>query len=113
MVFSASQRDHGGEGIVLEVSGELDMSAVDAFRQAVAEAAVGAAFCSLDLTAVTFMDSAGLGALVAAHRDAVDAGAVVAVRPSPPVLRLLGVAGLLHHFALDPPAPTLPDPRRR
>ncbi|MEV0563769.1 STAS domain-containing protein [Dactylosporangium sp. NPDC050588] len=62
----------------------------------------------LDLTAITFIDSTGIGALVQTYRDAQAANRTMIIRPSPPVLRVLGVAGLLQALPLDPPAPALP-----
>lgn len=47
-----------------------------------------------DLTAVTFIDSSGLGALVQAHRTALERETRLLVVASSPVLRLLRVTGL-------------------
>jgi anti-sigma B factor antagonist len=47
-----------------------------------------------DLTAVTFIDSSGLGALVQAHRIALERETRLLVVGSTPVLRLLRVTGL-------------------
>ena len=47
-----------------------------------------------DLTAVTFIDSSGLGALVQAHRTALERETRLLVVGSTPVLRLLRVTGL-------------------
>ena len=55
----------------------------------------------LDLSAVTFVDSSGIGALVRAHRVADDAGArIVLVDPSHPVVRVLALVGLEGYFAV-------------
>jgi anti-sigma B factor antagonist len=95
--------------VVLAVLGEVDFVSLDAFHAAMAEAlARRPARLVLDLTLVTFMDSTGMGALIKVHRDAVAAGVGMVVQPGPFVLRLLGVAGLLDHLPLDPPAPRMP-----
>ena len=47
-----------------------------------------------DLTQVTFIDSSGLGALVQAHRVALERETRLVVVASSPVLRLLRVTGL-------------------
>ena len=47
-----------------------------------------------DLSAVTFLDSSGLGVLVQAHRTAVERGNRLVVVASPPVRKLLRLTGL-------------------
>jgi anti-anti-sigma factor len=94
---------------VLTVSGELDMTDVTDFNTEVADCwSRSPHTLVLDLTSVTFIDSTGVGALVQIHRDAQAVNRALVIRPSPPVLRVLGVAGLLHALPLDPPAPALP-----
>jgi anti-anti-sigma factor len=87
-------------GIVLRVAGELDLATADDFR-ASGIRAVGTGRCTvhLDLSAVTFMDAAGVGALVAIgnHADALD-GRVVLRRPSGAVRRILDLTGLRERF---------------
>ena len=51
----------------------------------------------VDLSAVTFMDSAGLRALIIA-RTVPESGRVVLIATSPPVARLLRVTGLADMF---------------
>jgi anti-sigma B factor antagonist len=73
--------------------GELDAYTVGQFREALAELA-GAARLLIDLSAVPFMDSAGLGALIGGIRRAREAGGDVAVACSRPTLtRLLHTTG--------------------
>lgn len=94
---------------VLAVSGELDVTDVTSFEAAVADCwSRTPRMLVLDLTTVTFIDSTGVGALVQIYRDAQAANRTMVIRPSPPVLRVLGVAGLLHALPLDPPALALP-----
>lgn len=86
------QTDHGGLS-VCRPEGELDASTVAEFREHLA-GFVGGDALVIDLCAVPFMDSAGLGALIGGIRRIRDAGGAVGVvcdRPS--VLRLLHTTG--------------------
>jgi anti-anti-sigma factor len=57
---------------------------------------------SLDLSAVDFMDSVGIGALVELSKVAGSLGGTFAViEPSPPVQRVLAVTGLTDAWAPD------------
>src|SRR3546814_5828513 len=74
-------------------SGELDAYTVDEFRNALGGVADADALL-IDLSAVPFMDSAGLGALIGGIRRAREAGGDVAVACSRPTLtRLLHTTG--------------------
>jgi len=73
--------------------GELDAYTVGQFRESLAELA-GVTRLLIDLSAVPFMDSAGLGALIGGIRRAREAGGDVAVSCSRPTLtRLLHTTG--------------------
>ena len=73
--------------------GELDAYTVGQFRDALGELA-DAHYLLIDLSAVPFMDSAGLGALIGGIRRAREAGGDVAVACSRPTLtRLLHTTG--------------------
>jgi anti-sigma B factor antagonist len=73
--------------------GELDAYTVGQFRESLAELA-GVSRLLIDLSAVPFMDSAGLGALIGGIRRAREAGGDVAVSCSRPTLtRLLHTTG--------------------
>jgi anti-sigma B factor antagonist len=78
-----------GNRIVLVAAGEIDIATVPALHAALARAyATGADEVWLDLSAVDFMDSTGIHALVdAEHRLAV-------ICPDGPVRRVLTVAGV-------------------
>jgi anti-sigma B factor antagonist len=89
--------------IVVDVRGTLDAATVDALR----EALVGALYSerpasmTVDLTFVTFMDSMGIGALVAGHNAAREIGARFILRnPSEFVHRQLRITGLTEMFGL-------------
>jgi anti-sigma B factor antagonist len=73
--------------------GELDAYTVSQFREALGGLA-DRKFLLIDLSAVPFMDSAGLGALIGGIRRAREAGGDVAVACSRPTLiRLLHTTG--------------------
>ena len=77
--------------------GELDAYTVGQFREPSAELAASPRLL-IDLSAVPFMDSAGLGALIGGIRRAREAGGDVAVACSRPTLtRLLHTTGLRPH----------------
>ena len=55
---------------VIAISGELDMAAAPAFERALFESVNGDAPVILDLSEVSFMDSAAIGAMLAVRRRA-------------------------------------------
>jgi anti-anti-sigma factor len=88
-----------GERVTVRVSGEVDMSTADAmFRTATRDNATAA---TLDLTAVTFFDSAAIHALVRLAEQYPDALEVI---PSAQVLRVLDISGLAGQPWLKHPA---------
>lgn len=91
---------HGEEGIRLAVAGEVDVISAGQFREYLSGALeLRPASLVVDLGDVTFLDSAGLSALVYAHNRARDEGTAFAVvHPRPQVRRLLDVTGLLTVF---------------
>jgi anti-anti-sigma factor len=78
-----------GDRVVVRVSGEVDMSTADAMFQTATRDNAQAA--TLDLTAVTFFDSAAIHALI---RLAERYPGALEVIPSPQVLRVLDISGL-------------------
>lgn len=74
----------------------MDLAASSAVRICLRDLMVdGATHVLVDLSAVTFMDSTGLGVLVAARRQArVFRGSFALVAPSPRVARVLSLTGL-------------------
>jgi anti-anti-sigma factor len=87
--------DEAGRAVVT-VSGAIDMQS----REALSSAARAAlqdkpSGLVLDLSAVTFMDSTGIGTLIELGHDAEDASAELVIRdPSPRVVRILEMTGL-------------------
>jgi anti-sigma B factor antagonist len=89
---------------VVEASGEVDIATVPALREAISEhIVVGRTNLLVDLRAVTFLDSTGLGVLVGASKAAQGAGGSLRlVCDSPRVLRLLRITGLSKALAVHP-----------
>ncbi|MBB3677517.1 STAS domain-containing protein [Modestobacter versicolor] len=98
----------GSDGCTVVVSGEVDTRSApvlgDRLRELLQDPA--ATTVELDLRQVTFLDSAGLTALVGVHRAAEAAGRVLRMRcgTTRAVLRPLQITGLTTVFTLvDPP----------
>jgi anti-anti-sigma factor len=87
--------EHGRYRVVV-LAGEVDLAASSAVRMCLRELIVdGATHVLVDLSGVTFMDSTGLGMLVAARKQArVFRGSFGLVAPSPPVARVLSLTAL-------------------
>ena len=86
----------------LAVSGEVDIATVEEFL-AEADACLGDGVhvCEIDLGAVTFIDSSGLGALVRIRNTGRERGKTVELTNVPgPVGRLLEVTGLAEAFGV-------------
>jgi anti-anti-sigma factor len=85
-----------GPVAVVTAPGEIDINNAEGLRDALLSALnAGAAGLIVDLTSTTFLDSAGITALVRAARraTATDATLRLAVT-APPVLRVLSLVGL-------------------
>jgi len=96
-----------GEGSIrMALEGDIAMStAVDAARlmREGIERLHPKSVC-VDLAAVTFFDSAGISALIAAWRAADAAGAgFQVIRASTMIDRKLDLSGLVEHFGMRPP----------
>ena len=84
-----------GEATVVRVVGVLDALALPEVSRELTDAQRGQVPVVVDLEGVTFMDSRGLGALLAANeRSREGAPAVSIYRPSEAVVRLLDVSGV-------------------
>jgi anti-anti-sigma factor len=86
-----------GDAVRVAAAGEIDLATADRFEQAlIAALSPAPAALLVDLAEVTFMDSTGLAALIAAHRHAADEGSRLSVvRYRPMVRRVLEITGLL------------------
>jgi anti-anti-sigma factor len=99
-----------GRGTLLRVGGEVDLATAPALHAAAERAlAERPGRVHLDLGEVSFLDCAGLGALIAIRNAALLAGAgIPVITASRPVRRLMAVAGVSQLFDLGVPAqPTL------
>jgi len=77
--------------------GEIDMAVADQFAEVITAAVTDGAPCVIvDLTAVTYLDSSGIRALLIAHKVAADHHRSLQVEnPAPIVHRVLEIGGVL------------------
>jgi anti-anti-sigma factor len=81
--------------VIAAVAGEIDVSTVAQFRECLLELADNGGTLIVDLNRVTFIDSTGLGALVAtAGRAAEHGGSLYAVCAQPQPRKLLWMTGV-------------------
>jgi anti-sigma B factor antagonist len=81
--------------VIVAVTGEVDISTVTRLRECLSGLADGGQTLIVDLNRVTFIDSAGLGALVdAARRAAAHSGSLHAVCARPHTRKLLWLTGV-------------------
>jgi anti-sigma B factor antagonist len=80
----------------------LDLATAPSLRAALVEAAnEGKHDIIVDLTELEFLDSTGLGALIGAHRRALENnGRVRLIVREGPIQRLLNITGLMRIFAV-------------
>lgn len=112
--------DHGGrvapdlqvdvsgpvETPLVVVEGELDVATSPRFRRRLDDAVdAGARDVRVDLSSVGFMDSSGLGALMAVHHRLRDCdGRITITGAAPPVRKILEITALDEVFVLAPEA---------
>lgn len=85
---------------------ELDMATAEEFKAALSEAlaASGCRNLWLDFSAVSFIDSSGLGVLLGRYRELQPlGGSMIITKPSEQVYRLLTAAGLHRIIEIDKP----------
>jgi anti-anti-sigma factor len=95
----------------LSLIGELDASTVPALADALAARHEEPGDLYLEVSQLTFIDSMGLGALIAAAKRLGDQGNLVLSSPTDRVLRTLklsGVAGAIPNLLVEGPAPSEP-----
>ena len=94
MELSVTQ--HGADDVpVVGVSGEVDVYAAPALREGLTELLKDGRSVVVDLTEVGFLDSTGLGALVAARTTAAEQGASLPlVCTHQRILKLFTITGL-------------------
>jgi anti-sigma B factor antagonist len=92
--------DRDGDCAVLVISGELDLRTRDQLSAAATRTLHDAATVIADLARVTFVDSSGLSALVAARQEAVRLEREFRIQSAHgPVARMLEISGLGHWLA--------------
>ncbi len=94
------ERRQGGERIVVELAGELDMANAPLLQNAISDQELTSAkTVVLDLQGLTFLDSTGLRIILAAREQCWRRGQEFAVTPgSQQVQRLLSVTGVGEHL---------------
>ena len=87
--------------IVYKLRGSLDLETAPSLRAALTQAAdEGKNDIIVDLTQLEFLDSTGLGALIGAHRRALEHGGRLRLIVAPGTIeRLLNITGLIDVFA--------------
>lgn len=88
--------------LVFKLRGSLDLATSPTVRAALSEATEkGNRHLVVDLTQLEFLDSTGLGALIGAHRRAVEHnGSLRLVVGEGPIERLLEITGLIRIFSV-------------
>lgn len=84
-------RPTAGHPAVVAVSGDIDLANVDEFKDAMVKACNGSAALTVDLTGVSYCDSAAVRALFAL---AATTELSMIVRPSGHITTLLAISGL-------------------
>ena len=88
-------------GIVLVVSGEIDLATAPAVERELLRAEESHDLVAIDLSKISFMDSTGLHAITAAnHRLRERGGQLLIVQGPPQVSRLFELTGLSDHLDL-------------
>lgn len=87
--------DERDDAVVVHVAGVVDALSLTDVSRVFTDAQRGSVPLVVDLSGVTFMDSRGLGALLAANERSREGAAPLRIyRPSDPVQRLLEVSGV-------------------
>ncbi|MEV6599921.1 STAS domain-containing protein [Actinoplanes sp. NPDC051346] len=95
--------ERDGDTIVVAPEGDVDVDNAAVLRQ-VLHQVVDRRDCArldVDMSAVTFLDSSGLGMLVAAHRAANARGITLTVRKPGPMVRMVLEVTNLHQVLTD------------
>lgn len=93
--------DREPEAVTLALVGEFDLVSKDAFAAALAEIeATSPRAVIVDLQGLSFMDSTGINALLAAHTRGAGAHLFVVLNGSGPAHRALTIAGLDQHLVM-------------
>jgi anti-anti-sigma factor len=100
LTLDTAHRDDGK--LLLIAAGEIDLSNIDTFTQAltaaIAETAGGGGMLTVDLSAVEYLDSAAINALFT-HAEQIQ----LIVRPM--MMRIFEITGLTELTAIEPASP--------
>ena len=93
----ATRLDRDADVVTMALHGEVDILTVDEVRRSLTEAVESRpSAIVVDLSALSFIDSTGLGALIFGFQRAREAGIGFRLaRPSPNVRQILTLSGLL------------------
>jgi anti-sigma B factor antagonist len=92
----------GADAFVVSAAGELDLASYEVLDRELAGAIDrGCRRLIVDLTGVTFIDSAAMGALVVNARRLPDDGGCVVVADDPRILRVFEITGLDRTFEIE------------
>ncbi|MFF3089872.1 STAS domain-containing protein [Streptomyces nojiriensis] len=98
--------EHTGQGVIVHVRGEMDIDHADRLRETLHAEVThpqGSAEIVVDVTDLTFCDSAGLNALLQARLTAQDLGRHIQLHnPSRQMSRLLELTGADQFFPTTP-----------
>jgi anti-anti-sigma factor len=100
----AVRTEQAGRSTIMSLSGELDLVSAPRLRNAIASLrGESIDVVVVDLADLTYIDSVGIGLLVASRRRLDAEGRTFTVRnPAPQVRRLLEITGLVEYLGLDP-----------
>lgn len=91
-----------GEVRVVTLKGDLDVYATAAVESALTEALSGAKTVVVDISAVPFADSSGIGGLIGVYKKAKAAGREVRLRkPTPIVSEILTITRMKRFFPVE------------
>jgi anti-sigma B factor antagonist len=99
----AVRTEHDGRRTIMTLAGELDLVSAPRLRNAIASLrGEDTDEVIVDLADLTYIDSVGIGLLVASRRRLDSEGRSFAVRnPAPQVRRLLEITGLVEYLGLS------------
>lgn len=94
---------HDESSAAVSPAGDLDVSTSPRLLACIDELlAEGHSKITLDMQAVTFIDSSGLGALVKAHKRAGPSAELTVVQPRPHIHRAMEISGILKVIKVVP-----------
>ena len=92
---------NGTRGAIL--GGELDLSTYDMASRALAPLFDAEGDVTLDMSELTFMDSSGIRLIIQLNQALADGHRLLLLSPTPPVKRILEIAGLAElGVSIDP-----------